>query len=107
MELSKITLTSGTAYLVKHDPKDVFEKVSHSDGKPKNHIHRFKLENEHDIYINATYILTIEKVSSHLTHMNQTSDGEEASEKAADDERTKNNLEAAKEFKKDLNGNME
>lgn len=107
MELSKITLTSGTAYLVKHAPEEVFEQVSHSDGKPKNHIHHFKLENGNDIYINATYILTIEKVSSHLTHMNQTSKDEEASENEKNENRIKDNLEAVKEFNDDLNGNME
>lgn len=69
MKLAKITLTSGATYMVSHSPKEVYQRVTHPDGKPKNHIHLFTLENGQDMYINATYILSIEKVSSHMTNI--------------------------------------
>ncbi|MER2063537.1 MAG: hypothetical protein ABS873_02720, partial [Alkalibacterium sp.] len=65
MDLTKITLTSGATYILSHTPEDIYETITHSDGKPKNHIHSFTLENGSEMYINATYILSIEKVRSH------------------------------------------
>lgn len=104
MELTKITLTSGAAYIVSHSPEDVYERVTHSDGKPKNHITLFTLENGQEMYINGTYILSIEKVRSH--NREETS-ADDRIEKATDGNRVERNLEAAKKFKKDLDGNME
>ncbi|SFC53242.1 hypothetical protein SAMN04488102_10963 [Alkalibacterium subtropicum] len=100
MELTKITLTSGATYIVSHAPEDVYQRVTHSDGKPKNHIHLFTLENGAEMYINATYILSIEKVPSHNREDTPTDTAEDRS-------RVKANVKAAKEFKEDLDGNME
>lgn len=106
MDLTKLTLTSNTTYLVKDSPEAIYQKISHADGKPKNYIHRFTLENGDDIYINATYILSIEKVNSHITGM-QSGSLKKDDAAAADEERIKGNLEAVREFKEDIDGNME
>ncbi|GEK90639.1 hypothetical protein [Alkalibacterium kapii] len=104
MELTKITLTDGTAHIVSHSPQEVYETVTHSDGKPKNLMHLFKLENREEIYINATYIQSIEKVESHMSENHAVN---KQSENKDDSERIKENLEASKKFKEDLDGNME
>jgi uncharacterized protein YlzI (FlbEa/FlbD family) len=104
MELTKITLTSGATYIVNHTPEDVYQRVTHSDGKPKNHIHLFTLENGSEMYINATYILSIEKVRSHNREETIRND---MTENAEDRNRVEANVKAAKEFKEDLDGNME
>ncbi|OJF90939.1 hypothetical protein [Alkalibacterium sp. 20] len=107
MELTKITLTSGATYMVNHSPKEVYQRVAHSDEKPENHIHLFTLESGQDIYINTTYILSIETVSSYMTHDDHENHKKNTSGKVKDSERIKGNLEAVKEFKEDLDGNME
>ncbi|GEK89286.1 hypothetical protein SAMN04488100_11172 [Alkalibacterium putridalgicola] len=104
MELTKITLTSGATYIVNHTPEDVYQRVTHSDGKPKNHIHLFTLENGSEMYINATYILSIEKVRS---HNREETIRDDMTENAEDRNRVEANVKAAKEFKEDLDGNME
>lgn len=104
MDLTKITLTSGATYIVNHTPEDVYQRITHSDGKPKNHIHIFTLENGSEMYINATYILSIEKVRSH--NRDETS-SDDRIEKAEEKNRIQGNLEAVKEFKEDIDGNME
>ncbi|MFO8069521.1 MAG: hypothetical protein R6U02_06060 [Alkalibacterium sp.] len=108
MKLAKITLTSGATYMVNHSPKEVYQRITHSDGEPNNHIHLFVLENGQKMYINATYILSIEKVSSHMTNFHHDRrDGESLSEQVEESQRVNENLGATKEFKEDLNGNME
>ena len=107
MTLAKLTLVNGESYIVSHSPKDVYQRVTHSDGKPKNHIHLLTLENGKELYINATYILSIEKVSAHtIGETGKKADEKEATE-SEDTNRIKDNLEAVKEFKEDIDGNME
>ncbi|WP_423189208.1 hypothetical protein ACO1PF_11545 [Alkalibacterium sp. f15] len=107
MELTKITLTSGATYMVNHSPEEVYKRVAHSDGKPENHIQLFTLERGQDIYINTTYILSIETVSSYMTHDKHENNEGNTSDRTEDNKRIKDNLDAVKEFKEDLDGNME
>lgn len=108
MDLTKITLSTGTTHIVSHSPEEVYQRIAHSDGKPKNHIHLFNLESGQEIYINATYILSVEKVDSHgTTTSHQKNQEDNSADKVEDSKRIKNNLEAVKEFKEDIDGNME
>lgn len=104
MDLTKITLISGATYIVNHTPEDVYQRITHSDGKPKEHIHLFTLENGSEMYINATYILTVEKVRS---HNREESSSQDKTEQTEERNRIQGNLEAVKEFKEDIDGNME
>lgn len=106
MESTKITLISGMTYRIMSSPEDVYQRITHSDGTPKSHIHLFEQENGHKLYINATYILSIEAIKSPFIKENEDIE-DEAIDTETESDRINNNLEAARGFKEDLDGNME
>lgn len=96
-DTSKIYLTNGITYVVQGSPESLFKVMTHSDGKSKNHVHELTLLNNKKVYLNSNHVVAVEEADS---------DSDKA-EQMSDDDRVKNNEEAAKKFKEDLDGNME
>lgn len=96
-DVSKIYLSNGLTFLVKASPDAVYKAMTHSDGKSKNHVHDFSLTSGKKIYLHSAHVVAVEEAGAF----------DEQEDKPVEEDRIKNNEEAAKKFKEDLDGNME
>lgn len=97
---SEVFMSNGSSYQLTASAKEVYKVVTHSDGKPLDHIHSFETANGETVYLHSAHIVSIiehEEFSDESHHLTE----EEDQERKAD------NLEATKQFKEDLDDNME
>lgn len=102
-ETSVIYMSNGKTYTVERTLSSINNVISDSKNLSSDSFFEFTLLNGKQILVNPVHIVAVEM--SELSNMDASS---KDSTTAVDEEsRKKANLEAAKKFKEDLDGNME
>lgn len=96
---SEVFLSNGTSITLSSSPREIYGRITHSDGKPLDHIHDFETVDGKVVYVNSAHIVSIVPFSS------ENSKEHESEEKR--EEKKEDNLEAAQNFKDELGDNME
>lgn len=113
--MSKVSMSNGELYMIQLPPEELYEIISQSNGEASNHLHEFELKSGETIYLQSSHVVSIEGTGETTSLTDSLDEGSIESDrkgytKKEDKENTDkadDNLEAAKKFKKDLNGNME
>lgn len=101
-ETTVIYMSNGKTYTVTSSPdaiQESFSKENHSDDLLKS----FTLLNGKTVFINPTHVVAVE--TSELSNMDVSTSDETTP--VSDKNRKDANLKAVKEFKKDIDGNMD
>lgn len=97
---SEVFMSNGSSYQLTASAKEVYEVITHSDGKPLDHIHSFETANGETVYLHSSHIVSIIEHEEFVDQSKHLSEEE-------NNERKAENLEATKKFKEDLDENME
>lgn len=99
---AEVFMSNGSSYQLVITPKEVYDIITHSDGKPLKHIHPFKTAHGDTVYIHSSHVVSIVEYES-LTEENK----ENRDLHVSDEKRKNHNVETVKKFKKDIDDNME
>lgn len=91
---SEVFMSNGTSYQLTATAEEIYQIITHSDGRPLNHIHSFETSNEESVFLNTAHIVSIVPYRSYA----------DIDEEKRDES---NNVKAAKKFKDELGDNME
>lgn len=99
---AEIFMSNGTSYQLTITPKEVYETITHSDGKPLEQIHLFETAHGQAVYIHSSHVVSIIEYESFAKE-----DQEKDESHISDKKRKEHNVNTVKNFKKDIDDNME
>ncbi|WP_080146530.1 hypothetical protein [Marinilactibacillus piezotolerans] len=100
--------------MIQLEPEEIHQMLKESSGSSQHpYFHEFHLKTGEKVYLQAAHVVSIEgtrettSLTDSLDEEHISDKGMDTAEENKDQERKDNNLDAAKSFKKDLDGNME
>ncbi|API89573.1 hypothetical protein BKP56_10030 [Marinilactibacillus sp. 15R] len=110
--MSKVSMVNGELFMIQIPPEELHKILSNSNKESGNLFHEFELKSGEIIYLQSLHVVSIEgtgETTSLTDSLDKTSieQTDENNKSNNEKNRAASNLEAAKEFKKDLDGNME
>lgn len=97
---AEVFMSNGSSYQLTVTPEEVYKKITHSDGKPLDHIHQFETAKGESVFLHSSHIVSIVEYTSLTDSHHSDSDADKK-------EKKEENLEAAQKFKEELGDNME
>lgn len=105
---SRLFLSNGKSYTLKDSADSLVKQLSESHSKEELNLYPLTLSNGDTVYVNAVHIMAIESGDTEdARYDSDHSATDNRSDESKENSHEKENVEAAKQFKKDLDGNME
>lgn len=105
-ETAVIYMSNGKTYTVNSSPETLLQSLN-TDDQSGEFLKRFHLINGKEVLINPVHVVAVETSELNKMDVSTTDETSPESDEDRDENRKEANLKAVKEFKKDLDGNME
>ncbi len=105
---SRLFLSNGKSYTLKDSADSIVKGLSDSKKEDELQMHQLTLSNGQSVYVNAYHVIAIEAGDTDdASYDSDHSATDNRSEESKQHSHEKENVAAAKQFKEDLDGNMD